>query len=225
MVGVATYAQRVDFYGGVGYATYTYKELREYQQLQERAAGIGSSAVAEFPPFFTYSFGGNVNFKKLVYGFEVGHGSTGGRVAYEDYSGKLIQDIKVNYNYAGVSAAIFLFKRDDMEVLGGIKALFLRNKLTLDNSLTLESQSPVTEHIDFYGPAIGVRPNVTFRKFFGPLMLSLAAGYEIQTNSYPQTKGENRLFLDNGSNEPVHLQGNGLRLNFGVGVRFGEADL
>jgi hypothetical protein len=213
------HAQRLAFFGGVGYASYTHPQLKEYQRAQAANGDLGSRIVDSFSPYYTYMVGGNIMLRKFVYGAELSHGSSGGRVAYKDYSGELIQDLTVVYNSYGASVSFVMLNREDLEVLAGMKLSLIRSKLTVDNSITLTAQAPVTENENFYGYNIGATPHVTLRKFFGSFMLTASAGYELQNSDYPKTKGG--LFLDNGSGKEVHLQGNGFRLNLGAGFRLG----
>jgi hypothetical protein len=213
-------AQKIDFFGGVGYGSYGYKELKDYQSYLVKASGVDATIVDEFPPYYTYLFGVNVRFTKWIVGIEAGHGSTSGRVYYQDYSGKLIQDQAITYNYISASPAFYIFNSNELYITGGLKLLMIRHALTIKNTLEVGSQT-VHENKDFYGLNLGIQPNVTLRKYIGAFLFQGSAGYEFQNSSYPETKDDN-LFLNDGSNNPVHLQGNGYRVSLCVGFTFGS---
>jgi hypothetical protein len=213
-------AQKIDFFGGVGYGSYSYKELKDYQSYLVKISGIDATIVDEFPPYYAYLFGINFRFTKWTIGIEAGHSSTGGRVYYEDYSGKLIQDQAITYNYVGASPAFYIFNSKGLQITGGLKFLMIRHILAIKNSLVIGSQASY-ESKDFYGLNLGIQPNVTLRKYIGAFLFQGSAGYEFQNSSYPETKDDN-LFLNDGSNNPVHLQGNGYRVSLCVGFTFGS---
>lgn len=214
-------AQKVDLFGGVGYSSYSHQELKDYQQYLMRNSVVNATITDEFPAYHTYLFGVNVRLSKWMMGVEVGHGSTGGRVYYQDYSGSLIFDQMVKYNYAGFSPAFYIYNKNSLCVTGGIKLLLVWHQLGIRNSVTIGSQT-VNENKDFYGLNLGVQPNISLKKYFGKVFLQASAGYELQSNSYPETKDDPKLFLNNGSDEPVHLQGNGYRLSLCTGLLIGS---
>lgn len=212
-------AQMINFYGGVGYASYNHAELKSYQVFLIKASGLDAIVIDEFPAFYTYNLGFTIHFSKWILGIDAGHGSTAGRVYYEDYSGRLILDQLIAYNYLGVTPSISLKQSSKFYLMGGIKLSIVSHTLSVRNILTLGTQS-VYEEEDFQGFNLAIQPNLVLRKYFGKAFLQVSIGYELQNRSYPES--DTGFFLDNGSGNPVHLQGDGFRINLGAGFLFGS---
>jgi hypothetical protein len=216
LAGVAD-AQSFEIFGGVGYASYSHQSLRDFQQYEQTHTGVRSTIVQKFPAYYTYMGGFNISFTKWMFTGEIGHGSTGGRVYYQDYSGRMTYDLLVTYTYYAAGASYYLYKTDGLSVTLGAKILIVPTKLAVKNSITIGSQSD-SEAKDFYGSNFGMQPNIALRKYFGPLFLQASAGYELQTSQFPESKGDN-LQLNNGSGGQVDLQGSGFRLALCAGLR------
>ena len=170
-----THAQKLDLFVGVCYGSYSHPEMKEYQTHLVNSSGLNATITNAFPPYYIFLFGLNLQFPKWVLGLEAGHGSTGGRVYYEDYSGKLIQDQLITHNYFGLTPSFFIIKSQSLSLTGGLKLLVVKHALSIKNSLTINSQS-FYENQDFHGLNIGVQPNLVFRKYFGKIFLQASAG-------------------------------------------------
>jgi hypothetical protein len=116
----AAYAQ-VDLYANTGVAAYQQRELKMYQDDIIKAIGVPAKATDNFPPYLTYNLGVNLNLRNFIIGIEVGHGSTGGRVYYEDYSGLFKADQLFKYDYIGISTAYTLLHLKTFHLSGGFK--------------------------------------------------------------------------------------------------------
>ena len=118
-------AQKVDLFASVGYGSYSHHEMKDYQSYLVNSSGLSATVTNAFPPYYTFLFGLNVQLPKWTLGLEAGHGSTGGRVYYEDYSGKLIQDQFITYNYVGLTPSFFMINSNGLCLTGGIKLLLV----------------------------------------------------------------------------------------------------
>jgi hypothetical protein len=221
MVGVAeTFAQSWDVHVNAGFATYSHPELRAYQDYLLREFVVESKATERFPPYITYSLGVNKNWTRWNLGIEFGHGSTGGRIYYEDYSGKIIADQLVTYNYLGITPSIVLHNNDKLIVTGGIRVSMIVHELTIRNDLTVGNET-LHEEVEFLTDNLGFQPHVRIRKdITSRLFIQGSVGYEIQDSRETISPDRNAAFLADEKGEPVHLQGSGLRLYIGTGVRF-----
>lgn len=214
----AANAQKIDLYGGVGYASYRHPELHDYQDEFVKVAGVSATKIQQFPSYYTYMAGLEVALKPVALGVEFGHGSTGGRVYYEDYSGNVVGDMTVIYNYFAITPSVFVYRTDDFSIAAGAKLSIIYSKLAVANSKRI-GETTLSEGEDFYGTNFGFQPNVVAQKILlGRLILRASAGYEFQNSSAPVTK-KDKLFLSNGNNGEVHLKGDGFRLSIGVGIR------
>lgn len=218
IAAVTAQGQQIDAYMSIGYAGYSHPEFREYQKYQVRSSGVDARVIDAFPNYYTFGGGVSYSWVRFILGLELGHGSTGGRVYYEDYSGKLTEDITITYNYLAVHPSFFIHRAHALQVLGGLKLLAIGSTAKINNTLVV-GNSTLNEQADFGGVNLGIQPNVTAKKYFGRLLLQASLGYELQNSAYPVTQDEDSLFLDNGSGEPVHLKGSGFRASVGVGFR------
>lgn len=213
--------QKLELFFGPGYASYDQTELKAFQKYFIKQSDVNAKVVESFPSYLTFLGGVNVSFNKLIVGFEVGHGSTGGRVYYEDYSGKLISDLTLVYNSYGVRTAYILRKSENYSISIGAKFLFSPAKLTFANSITVNSDTD-SEKYELYGMNFGFQQGLNFRRYFGPAFIDAGAGFEFQNKVLPETKDDKKLHLVGENQKNVRMQGSGFRLNLCVGIRIGK---
>lgn len=215
-----TYGQSWGMDFSVGFASYSHPELRSYQDYLLREAVVAATATEKFPPFLTFSVGMNKSWSRASLGLEVGHGSTGGRIYYQDYSGKLVADQLAQYNYIGICPSLILYKREKLFLTAGVKISMVLHKLQVRNTLKV-GNATVSEEADFLAGTYGFQPNVRLRKNITSwLFVQAHAGYELQTSGETTAPDLNGAFLSDENNEPVHLQGSGFRLSAGAGFAF-----
>lgn len=213
--------QKLELFFGPGYASYSQGELKAFQRYYIKQSGVKMTVAEKFPAYVTYLAGANLSMNKWTFGFEFGHGSTGGRVYYEDYSGKLISDLVIVYNSMGVKTSFVVKQSEKFSMSMGAKFLFSPSKLTFSNTATIGSDTD-TETYVLKGTNFGFQPGVNFRRYFGPTFLDLGAGYEFQNKQLPETDDANKLHLVGENNKNVRMQGSGFRLNLCFGIRIGK---
>lgn len=212
-------AQTWDVSISAGVATYSFDELKDYQAYIKGEIVTNATITDDFPAYLIYSVNLNKQFKKFILGIVGVHGSTGGRVYYEDYSGRLVADQLVKYNQVGITTAFSLFEKNDFQIAGGLKTSVVFYTLDIKNSLTLGNET-VNENETFGSINLALQPHVVARKSFGNFFVRGSLGYEFQSTSVPETKDDDKLFLAGKDNEPVEMQGYGVRLSCGVGFKF-----
>jgi hypothetical protein len=212
-------AQSWDIFVNAGLASYSHPELRTYQESIARNSPVGVSLPSKFPPFFTYSIGINKCWEKWMLGLELGHGSTGGRVWYSDYSGTFIADQLVTNNYIAVVPAFIFYKKNNFILTASFKATVTKQMLAIRNSLTLGNQTS-HEDADFNGVNLGVLPSMNGRKYFDSFFIQASVGYEIQDKMEPRKSDDRDVCLADENHNPVHLQGGGFRIMLGAGFKF-----
>ncbi|MBL7857774.1 MAG: hypothetical protein JNM57_08795 [Cyclobacteriaceae bacterium] len=199
-----------------GIATYSYQELRDYQHYIQSQIKVEGTITEDFPAYFIYSININRQLNKWILEVEVGHGSTGGRVYYEDYSGKFSCDQIIKYNYLNFSSSRILLEKNGFMITGGIKTLFIFHKLTIENYLKIGNQV-LSEEEDFSALNFGLQPYFKMKRNFKTTFIQVSCGYEVQSKSEPTSS--DGLFLAGENGNPVHLQGGGFRVTVGVGFR------
>ena len=217
------FAQHTDVYAGMGYASYSHPEMKDYQKLllsQLTQQGVKGTATEKFPAYYTYFAGFHKHFNRWSMGIELGHGSTGGRVYYEDYTGKYVGDQKLSNYYLGISPMILFHKTKKFRVMGGIKMTSTYTKARLLHSLSLGT-STTSNNATFYAINFGGQPYIMVRYYVaGGLFVQGTAGYELQSDGQLKKTDEHEVWLDNGSGKPVHLEGNGYRVGMSLGIAF-----
>jgi hypothetical protein len=211
-------AQSITIDVNIGLGTYTYNDLRDYQEYIQNQIPVNSTITEEFPPFLIYSVAICKQIKTWEIGIEAGHGSTGGRIYYEDYSGEFIADQLISYTYLSISPGAIFIDKNKFSLIGKMKVMANFNNLKINNSLQLGGQTS-KEDQDFGSVGFGLQPNLIGRRYFKQTFIQISCGYELQTKSKPTTKDNDHLFLAGENNEPVYLQGSGLRAMIGLGVR------
>jgi hypothetical protein len=215
--------QVADIYAGVGRASYIYSEMKGYQQYllkQLQTQGVKGTTIEDFPSYYTYFAGMHKHWQQWSLGFEVGHGSTGGRVYYEDYSGRYVADQTLKNYYIAVSPTLKIYKSKKIGVMGGGKITTTWSQAKLNHALTLGTTT-VTDNATFQALNFGLQPYVLMRYYFvDKIFIQATLGYELQNSSELRKNDDHEVWLDDGSGHAVHLQGNGYRLGLGIGVAF-----
>jgi hypothetical protein len=215
-----TNAQSWNLYGNIGYASYSLDELKKYQDFLKRGLIVNATTTEEFPSFITYALGINRQWKTSSLGIEFGHGSTGGRLFYQDYSGKIIADQLVSNNSFSLIPSHILFDKKGLLISVGLKISIVLHSLELNNQLNIGGQL-ITEQARFKSLNIGFQPCINVEKnVIKSFYIRCSIGYELQSKSEARLTDNPEIFLADENNKPVHLQSNGLRLALGCGIRF-----
>lgn len=90
----------------VGYGTFQMNAMKDYQQVLIKKSQVNAQATDSFGPYAL--FGASALYalgEKTSAGLFMEHGSTGGRVHYEDYSGSLQYDFLLRYRALGMGVS------------------------------------------------------------------------------------------------------------------------
>lgn len=200
----------------IGYGTFRMRLMKEFQQEIIHISGVNAQATDQFPGFMIYGF-------KFAYsqdgqrrsGLLLERGSTGGRVAYADYSGSFNADQLLSYTGLG----IFLEDRSAFEalapfqlVLGG-EAQFLFNKMVLNNQVELFKRKSA-EKETFRSVGIGVQPYAGFAWPYKKLEVLLSVGYVINEIGQFHLKKDKNMVLDR------KIVADWMGFRFGTSVQF-----
>ena len=136
-------------YANSGLATYSYQELKDYQQQYATTFVVPAAITQSFPAYYTAAFGINKKLKKSSLNFEFGLGSTGGRVFYEDYSGKFTADQVVNYNYFALGPLFKIFENEKYLVEAGVALTYTIHTVKIRNMLSIGGNVVLNEDETF----------------------------------------------------------------------------
>lgn len=203
----------------MGYGTYQMKEMKQLLQqaegalIQSMPKGIG--IVANFPPYITHTVDASYRFKRHELGLKGSYLTTGGKIAYSDYSGKYREKLTLNGIRMGAMYRFYL-KENKLgnyalqlfgEISPGITITNLKYKATLD----LYQQNIHQEERDILatnGNGLSIQPLIGGRlQMNRHISLTASAGYDFEFGA--------TLFT-------VHRRADwsGFRLNGGVNCSF-----
>lgn len=163
-----------------GYGAYLQKgEIKDL--LAEKLSTVqetlpNAKIVANFPNYFTYSFGMNYVYKKEEFGLTITRLSTGGKISYADYSGEYTNKLTLSatrigtrYRYDYIDSLVFAKKRFILfgEISPGVIISSLKNRISekYSNETVSEANDDDCSCVMFsLQPQIGVRTTI-FKRF------------------------------------------------------------
>ncbi len=206
----------VEYTGGYG----AYMQMGDIRKLLESKLQTtiltlpNAKIVANFPNYFTHTFGLNYVHKREEFGFQITRMSAGGKIAYSDYSGKYTNKLTLS----GVRIAT-RYRYDYMDfVFKGKQKLVLFWELSpgvIVSSLkhSIYSEYPnqtITESgdADYSSTAFSLLPQIGVRTNYGRFGFHALAGYDLEFGGK----------LDNGYNTKISWMG--LRAGIGFSYTF-----
>lgn len=202
-----------------GYGTYNMDDMKALQK--NIAAGFPAEAkiTSAFPAFLYYEGGLNITVhREIFFGANFGYGSTGGRVMYSDYSGKIVSDQLLHY-FSFTASMGLNFALDEKEswfIRGDLRPGFMLTDLKITETDQIGSQSN-SDYIKFSSKGFSLQPTVTGIKRLGRLGVELEAGYFISIKPGKLTYEKQKdAYLVGSNNEPLHANWSGIRMALGV---------
>lgn len=204
----------------LGYGTFQMSLMKEFQQRIIYETQVNALATDSFSPYFQYGLGISTDLTELTrVGTFIERGSTGGRVAYEDYSGEIRVDNLVNYTAFG-----FLINtrkplgNSGISVMGGIEVNgFLSRLRMLSYSRIYDTRD--SSESDFNSFGFGVKPYIGLQRPFFNMPVELSAGYLAGMNGPFHLPGQQDSYLTlNNSDKKLKPDWNGLRINLTISV-------
>lgn len=208
----------------VGYGTFGMKHMKEFQGTLIQGTRVPAKQTDSFSPWFQYGLNmvGYLGEHSRA-GLFVEHGSTGGRVAYEDYSGEIRFDSFVSYNALGL---LYYFTKPmgtgPLHFVGGIETSFLMSRLRLEGySRIYDSTDSSEDKFNSFG--LGLKPYLGLQYPVLNLPVQLTLGYMGSMNGPFHVPGEPDYYLvRNSNNDKLSPDWSGLRLNLTVSVPIGR---
>jgi hypothetical protein len=167
-----------------GWATYSMSQFKKYQDLVIENLLVDAKITDQYPSYFYQQFQILAENKQgYLRGLVLDFASTGGRIAYSDYSGSYRYDQKLKKVGIGAHLEEQLFKNKHFQVSSAIQLTLHSTKLAIDEYLDLEGDvSRSSPELATLGGAIDVLLGGEYRPF-DFLLLRADIGYQAQVFS------------------------------------------
>jgi hypothetical protein len=204
----------------LGLGTFRMTSMKEFQQTLISRTGVNAKATDSFGPYFQYGINAVMDLDKQTrVGLFLEHGSTGGRVAYEDYSGELRFDTPVNYNALG--AMLYThepIRNSRLDFVAGVEASAFISKLRLESYGRIYDESDSSSD-RFNSKGLGIKPFVGLQYPIMAVPTRLTFGYLVSGSRAFHVPGEpDHYLIRNSKNDKLEPSWNGLRVNLSVSI-------
>ena len=171
-------AQKFVLHASAGYATFGLKSLKDQQHEMSTQMPVQGKIVQSFPGYLNYSADFIWQRDSVYFGLMFGHTSTGGRVAYADYSGYSHVDHKLGLTYYGIQAARRIGRGPKTGYFLGIQVLSYIHSLKIHTKEVVfdESWSSTQEYT---GGSISLGPFFEVRRQHKKFIFKGRAAYEL----------------------------------------------
>ena len=207
-----------------GYASYKMEDLKSFQDQMSASFPLQGEITASFPSYWVYDLSARWMYPTKVVGASFTYGSTGGRVYYSDYSGKIGSDQLLSfYDYSGSIGMQKSFMKGHLSLLGELKPGLTFSHLELTR---YESYSGVaySSKANYKGLNVVVQPAVTAIARFGQFGINVFFSYNATLfKGNLNEAGSNDSYLSLNQN-PVHVDWSGWRMGGGLSLFFKEAE-
>lgn len=205
---------------GVGYGTYAMSDLKAYQTAQLRALPVEAEATSSFPPYWIYTLSaGHLMKDNVMIGVSGTVGSTGSRVYYRDYSGKIEMDQILRFTTLGLHIGFWdALKERKLYLSADLNPGVTFTSMKLRNFQALGSYGQSEAIEDVRSMNVVVQPTLTLTRRFGRLAINCYAGYHLTILSGKLRSKEKKdayLVDDRG---PVKADWSGLRIGMSASV-------
>ncbi len=171
------FCQEIRFLGGVGYGSYSMKELKDFQKSISYRSIVTLNVVQSFPPYYNWFFGGEYVLQPHVFGIKVNGQTTGGRSTYTDYSGRVDLDMVVSEIAFGPTYKFHLLKDNQNHNLStGCDVYLGFSQLELHENTTVYDQK-YEETIFLNSIGAALFPNIQYRFGYKFAHFGIELGY------------------------------------------------
>lgn len=209
----------------VGYGEYKMKGVSElleyvYGNMKEQLPGIPLKIVDDFPNYINHSMDFGYRWKRHEAGLRFSYLTTGGKVAYADYSGSyegklIVNGCRVGLNYRIYAPIQEFEKMGALHFFAELSPAVIFTKLKSKEHIKIfELEQSPQEQLDLNASSFSLLPQVGLKWFVTPLIsFHVGGGYEFQFESKFKQKGEKTY---------IESDWTGFRLNAGVAVTLGK---
>lgn len=204
----------------LGFGTFQMQSMKELQRVMIANTGLNAKATDTYGSYF--QFGINVVSDlgdQSRIGFFIEHGSTGGRVAYADYSGEFLLDTPLNYNaFGGLFYHHQSIKESKFSYVAGTELHMLMTTLMLQAYTKINSETESSDD-KFNSYGLGFKPFVGLQYPLMQFPTTLSLGYFLDTNYPFHVPGElDQQLVINSNNKTIQPSWSGLRINVAVSI-------
>ncbi|MBF8962106.1 hypothetical protein I0P70_02510 [Pontibacter sp. FD36] len=202
----------------MGLGTFRMKSMKEFQQTLISRSNVNAKATDSFGPYFQLGLNAVMDLDEQTrVGLFVERSSTGGRVAYEDYSGELRYDTPVNYTALG--AMLYTHEpilNSQLSFVAGIEASAFISRLRIETYGRLYNESDSSSDT-FSSKGVGLKPFIGLQYPILTIPARLTFGYLASGSRAFHVPGEpDQYLVRNSDNDKLEPSWNGIRLNLSV---------
>jgi hypothetical protein len=203
----------------VGYGTFQMKSMKDYQQVLIKQSEVNAQATDTFGPYAI--FGASALYalgERTSAGLFIEQSYTGGRVDYEDYSGRMRYDFLLRYRALGLVASTKIpLRGSSVHFVQGaeLSLIYTRMKLKEDGQVY---ERVYGGEETYKANGFGVQPFVGLEQSILSLPTRLTVGYQFSGSSTyfaPNNKG---TYPANLQAKDLKPDWSGLRVNLSVAV-------
>jgi hypothetical protein len=205
--------------GDAGYGSFRMKDMKLFQEQVRAGYPVDARVTASFPSYWYYE--GSAKWfigSKFQLGGSFAYGSTGGRVYYSDYSGRIGSDQLLSYqSYRLVVSMQKNFLGRKLMVEGDLRPGITISDLMIKSYYTLSGASQETESV-FHSTNLIIQPTVSLGTRFGFFGVHGFVGYNLSLAQGSLTSTDGTILQN--SRGDVHADWSGLRAGGGLSVFF-----
>jgi hypothetical protein len=203
----------------VGYGTFQMNAMKDYQQVLIRQSQVKAQATDSFGPYAL--FGASALYalgEKTSAGLFLEQGSTGGRVDYEDYSGRMRYDFLLRYRALGmgVSTKIALLK-SGVHFVQGAELSLIYSRMLLQESGQVYDRA-YSGNATYRANGFGFKPYLGLEYPVLSLPTRLTVGYLFNRSGTYFAPGNKGSYPATFQAKDLKPDWSGLRINFSVAI-------
>ncbi|EJF08907.1 hypothetical protein [Pontibacter sp. BAB1700] len=204
----------------LGFGTFRMQSMKELQRVMIANTDLNAKATDTFGSYAQFGLNvvSDLGENTRIGGF-IEHGSTGGRVAYSDYSGEFLLDTPLNYNaFGGLFYHHQPIKESTLRYVVGAELHMLMTNMKLQAYTKINNTTESSED-KFNSYGLGLKPFVGLQYPFLDFPTTLSLGYLLDTNYPFHVPGEPKQQLRiNSNNKTLQPGWGGLRINLAVSI-------
>lgn len=220
LAGTATAQSGLYLEPRLGAGTFHMAAMKDFQKTIIQGSQVNAKATDTFGPYVQYGLNTTTDLNdRTRVGMFLERGSTGGRVAYKDYSGELQLDTRLSYLALG--ALIYTHEpigTSAFQFITGLETNLFSSRLQVESYSRLYNEKESGADT-FKSLGLGVKPFIGLQYPLLALPFNLTFGYLASANKpfHVPGKPDQQLSRNNGK-DPLEPGWGGIRLNLSVSI-------
>ena len=209
-------AQGLSVYSEMNYNTFYHSSLKAFQkEFMLDMPELPMEVTDDFPANYGYTFG--VKIDEINTSFFYSYNSTGGKISYADYSGKIaITELLIGRTIGGQYEYQF-YSSSYGNIYGLFRAFFMFNDFDIESTYVIDGKEEVKLY-ELKSFDIGGGFGVKYEYPLWFFNLYLSAGVDVVLGG--DLKLDSKHHIENNRGEPVNANWTGFRTGIGVSVPF-----